>query len=113
MFKNLSGLAHILKNASSLGERVKEIRESLAAEVVTGAAGGDMIQVEVTGVGEVRRLRISSEIMARNDVELLEELIPAALNEALSKVRSLHVGKMREATGGINLPGLDEALANL
>lgn len=113
MFKNLTGLAQLMKNASSMGEKVKEMRESLAAEIVNGAAGGDLVQVEVTGVGEVRRLRIAPELMARNDVELLEELIPAALNEALTKVRALHVEKMREATGGINLPGLDEALANL
>jgi DNA-binding protein YbaB len=44
---------------------------------------------------------------------MLEELIPAALNEALSKVRQMHVDKMREATGGIDLPGLNDALANL
>jgi nucleoid-associated protein EbfC len=113
MFKNLTGLAQILKNASSMGEKVKEMRESLAAQVVSGAAGGDLVQVDVTGIGEVQRLRIAPELMARNDVELLEELIPAALNEALTKVRALHVEKMREATGGVNLPGLDEALANL
>ena len=113
MFKNLSGLAQLLKNASSVGERVKEMRESLSAETVTGAAGGDFVQVEISGIGEVRRLRISVELIERNDVELLEELIPAALNEALTKVRALHVEKMREATGGISIPGLDDALANL
>ena len=113
MFKNLNGFAQLLKNASSMGARVKEMRESLAAELVTGAAGGDMVHVEVTGIGEVRRLKVSAELMAQNDVELLEELIPAALNEALTKVRALHVEKMREATGGISLPGLDEALASL
>lgn len=113
MFKNLSGLAAILKNASSMGDRVKEMRESLAAEVVVGTAGADLVQVEVTGIGEVRRLRISAELMSLNDVEMLEELIPAALNEALTKVRALHIEKMREATGGINIPGLDDALANL
>jgi DNA-binding protein YbaB len=81
--------------------------------VATGAAGGDLVTVEVSGLGDVRQLRISAELMARNDVELLEELIPVALNEALTKVRQLHIEKMREATGGIDLPGLDEALANL
>ena len=113
MFKNLNGLAQLLKNASSMGERVKEIRESLAKEVATGSAGGDMVQVEISGVGEVKRIRIAPEIVAKNDPELLEELIPAAMNEALAKVRQMHVDKMREATGGIELPGLDDALANL
>jgi nucleoid-associated protein EbfC len=113
MFKNLNGLAQILKNASSIGERVKEMREALAATMVQGSAGGDLVQVEVNGLGEVRRLTIAPELMARNDVEMLEELIPAALNEALTKVRTLHVEKMREATGGMSFPGLDDALANL
>ena len=113
MFKNLTGLASLLKNASSMGDRVKEMRESLAAEVVKASAGGDMVQVELTGIGQVTRLRLSEELMAQGDVELIEELIPAALNEALTRVRELHVEKMREATGGIDLPGLDDALANL
>lgn len=113
MFKNLNGLAQLLKNASSMGERVKEMRESLAAEVVDGAAGGDWVHVEINGIGEVQRLRIAPELMKKNDVELLEELIPAAMNAALTKVRKLHVEKMREVTGGIELPGLDDALANL
>lgn len=113
MFKNLSGLAQLMRSASSMGERIKEMRAALAESLVTGSAGGDLITVEVNGLGEVRQLRIAPELMAQNDVELLEELIPAALNEALAKVRQLHVDKMREATGGIDLPGLDDALANL
>jgi DNA-binding YbaB/EbfC family protein len=113
MFKNLNGLAQLMRNASSMGERVKEMRESLAAATVSGTAGGDMVTVEVSGLGEVKRLRISPELVASHDGEMLEELIPAALNEALSKVRQMHVDKMREATGGIDLPGLNDALANL
>ena len=112
MFKNLNGFAQLLKNASAMGERVKEIKESLASETVTGKAGGDWVHVEVSGLGEVRNLRISVELMEKNDVELIEELVPAALNEALAQVRKLSVDKMREATGGIDLPGLDDALSN-
>lgn len=112
MFKNLNGLAQVLRNASSMGERVKEIRESLAKETATGSAGGDLVHVEVSGVGEVKKLRLAPELLAKDDVELIEELVPAALNEALAKVRAMHVEKMREAMGGIDLPGLDEAFAN-
>jgi DNA-binding YbaB/EbfC family protein len=112
MFKNLNGFAQLLKNASSMGEKAKEIRESLARETVTGSAGGDMVQVEVSGVGEVKKLRLSPELMEKGDAELIEELVPAALNEALAGVRKLSIEKMREVTGGIELPGLDDALAN-
>jgi hypothetical protein len=113
MFKNLNGLAQMLRNASSMGEKVKEMRESLARETVSGASGGDMVTVEVSGVGEVKKLRVAPELIAGGDVEMIEELIPAALNEALAKVRQLHVEKMREATGGIDIPGLDDAIANM
>ena len=113
MFKNLNGLAQLMKNASSMGEKVKEMRESLAAEVVQGSSGDARVHVEVSGVGEVHSLRLDPELVAGGDVGLIEELIPIALNEALTKVRQLHIEKMREATGGISLPGLDEALANL
>lgn len=112
MFKNLNGFAQLLKNASSMGERVKEMKESLAAQTATGTAGGDMVSVEVSGIGEVKRLRIAPELVAQNDVELIEELVPAALNEALAKVRQMSIEKMREATGGIDLPGLDDAISN-
>lgn len=113
MFKNLNGLAQMLRNASSMGEKVKEMREELSREIATGSSGGGMVTVEISGVGEVKKMRLSSELMEQNDQELIEELVPAAMNEALAKVRKMHVDKMREATGGIDIPGLDDALANL
>lgn len=113
MFKNLSSLAQLMRHAGSMGERVKEIRASLAEAEATGSSGDNQVHVEVTGLGVVTRLRLSSELIAAGDVALIEELIPLALNEALTKVRQMHIDKMREATGGIDLPGLDEALANL
>lgn len=112
MFKNLNGLTQLLKNAGNMGEKAKEMKEQLAKEIVVGTAGGDMVTVEVSGVGEVKSLRLAPALMEKNDQELIEELVPAALNEALTKVRALTVEKMREMTGGIDLPGLDDALAN-
>lgn len=113
MFKNLTGLAQMLKSASSIGDRVKEMKERLAKQTATGSAGGDLVLVEVTGTGEVTKVRISPQLISRNDVELIEELIPVAMNEALAKVRKMNVDMIREATGGISIPGLDDALANL
>lgn len=113
MFKNLTGFAQMLRTASSLGPKIQEMKERLAREIATGSAGADLVRVEVSGLGEVKRVRISPELLARNDVELVEELIPAALNEALGKVRKMHVDMMREVTGGIELPGLDEALSSI
>ncbi len=113
MFKNLSGLAQLMRHASSMGDRVKELRASLAEARATGDAGDGRVHVEVTGLGVVTRLRLSPELNEGGDLRQLEELIPVALNEALAKVRAMHIEKVREATGGIDMPGLEEALANL
>jgi len=113
MFKNLTGLAQMLRSASTIGDRVKEMKERLAKQTATGAAGGDLVQVEISGVGEVKKVRISPSLISRGDVEMIEEMIPVAMNEALAKVRKMHVDMMREATGGIDIPGLDDALASL
>ncbi len=113
MFKNLTGLAQMLRSASTIGDRVKEMKERLAKQTATGAAGGDLVQVEISGVGEVKKVRISPTLISRGDVEMIEEMIPVAMNEALAKVRKMHVDMMREATGGIDIPGLDDALASL
>ena len=63
MFKNLTGLAQMLRSASSIGDRVKEMKERLAKQTASGSAGGDLVEVEVTGVGEVTRVRISPELI--------------------------------------------------
>lgn len=113
MFKTLSGLSQLMRHAGSLGERVKEMRASLADAQATGSAGDNQVQVEVNGLGVVKRLSLAPELVAKNDCRLLEELIPQALNEALTQVRQMHVDKVREATAGIELPGLEEALSSL
>lgn len=113
MFKNLTGLAQMLRSANSIGARVQEMKARLASQTATGAAGGDQVQVEVSGAGEVKRVRIAPSLVANNDVELLEELVSSAMNEALNKVRTMHLDAMKELTGGVDIPGLDEALASL
>ncbi len=113
MFKNLTGLAQMLRNAGTISQRVQEMKDRLASQTATGAAGGDMVQVEISGIGEVKRVHISPELIARQDKEMLEDLIPAAMNEALVKVRAMHIAAMKELTGGIDIPGLDEVLTNI
>lgn len=113
-FKNLSGLSHLMMNAGSIPDRIKEMREKLARETVT--AGQDMegsVYVELSGTGEVRRLVICSTLVESGRSDQVEELLPTVLNEAIAKVRKLHIEKMRELTGGLDIPGLDEALGGV
>lgn len=113
MFKNLTGFAQMLRTASTIGPRIKEMREQLGKQTASGSAGGDTVSVELTGLGEVLRVRIAPELVAQNNVEMLEALIPLAMNDAMAKVRKMHIDLARQATGGIDIPGLEEALAGL
>jgi hypothetical protein len=72
-----------------------------------------MVEVEVNGLGEVLCVRIDPKLIEQQDREMIEDLIPAAVNAAIAKSRQLHADALRGVTSGMNVPGLDEALANL
>lgn len=112
--KNLTGLSQLMMNAGSIPEKIKEMREKLAQETVSG--GSDVegaVYVEMSGAGEIQRLVICSTLVQHGSADKVEQLLPLAINEALVKVRKLHIEKMKELTGGVNIPGLDEALGGL
>ena len=79
----------------------------------SGAAGGGLVQVEVNGLGEVLRLTLDPSLVEKKDRELIEDLVPAAVNQAVAKAREQQSALMRELTGGLELPGLDEAMKSL
>ena len=113
MFQGLANLGSIIKQAQQMGARVQEVNERLKGIRVTGASGGGMVEVEVNGLGEVLRLTLEPSLVARQDRELIEDLVPAAVNQAVAKARQQHAAMMREMTGGMNLPGLDEAMKSM
>ena len=96
-----------------MGARMQEINQRLKGVRATGASGGGMVEVEVNGLGEVLRLTLDPGLVSRGDRELIEDLVPAAVNQAVSKAREQDAAMMREMTGGMNLPGLDDALKTL
>ena len=71
----------------------------------TGSSGGGMVEVEANGVGEVLSVRIDPALFARGDREMIEDLLPAAINQTLDKVKQLHNEAMQSVTGGMDLPG--------
>jgi len=111
MFKGLGNLASLLRHANQVGEKLKEVAEKLKAKRVTGSAGGGLVEVEANGIGEVLRVRIAQELVSRGDREMIEDLLPPALNQALTKAKQLHVEVMQSATQGVEIPGLNEALS--
>lgn len=110
---NLANLPGMLKQAQEMGGKIQEMGEQLKTKRVTGNSGGGMIEVEANGVGEVLAVRIDPSLIEKQDKELIEDFIPAAINAAQQKAKQLHAEMMQELTGGMNIPGLGDALGSL
>jgi DNA-binding YbaB/EbfC family protein len=103
----------MLKQAQQMGGRLQQIAEELKTKRVEGTAGGGLVVVEVNGVGEVLACRIDPSLITSGDRELIEDLVPAAMNQALAKSRELHAEAMKSLTAGIDLPGMNDMLSQL
>jgi len=116
VFKGLGQIANLgsmLKQAQQLGGRMKQLNEQLKQKRAVGSAGGGMIEVEVNGLGEVLAVRIDPQLIEQGDREMIEDLLPSAFNQAHLKSKELHAEAMKALTEGMNLPGLDEAMAKM
>jgi DNA-binding YbaB/EbfC family protein len=110
VFKGLSNLASLIKQAQQVGSRIQAVNEEMKGKRATGSAGGGMVEVEVDGLGQVLRVTIDPTLIERKDRELIEDLVPAAVNAAVIKSKELHAEALKGLTGGMDLPGLKEAL---
>jgi len=113
MFKGLANLGSLLKQAQQMGGRMQELNEQLKAQRATGSAGGGMVEVEVNGLAEVLGCRIDDKLIADGERELIEDLVATAVNQAMTKTKQMHAEAMQSLTGGMSLPGLDEAMEKL
>lgn len=111
MFKGLSSLGSILKQAQEIGGRMKGLNDDLRKRRVTGSSGGGMVEIEANGAMEVLGCKIDEALVAQADREMLEDLIVAAVNDTVTRGKELHAQVVREMTGNMELPGLDEALS--
>jgi hypothetical protein len=99
-------MGNILKQAQKLQKRMMELQEELANKTVEATVGGGMVTVVANGQREILSIKISPEVVDPEDVEMLEDLILAAVNEANRKAQELMVQEMEKLTGGIKIPGL-------
>ena len=113
MFKGLGNLGSILKQAQEMGGKLQSVNEELKKRRVVGRSGADLIEVEANGLGQILRITIDPGLIERRDREMLEDLIPAAVNQALAKAKEMHAEALRELTGGMNLPPLDDLMAKI
>ena len=85
---------------------MEKAQEGLAEEIVTGSAGGGMVEVDMDGHLAVQAMRIKPEVVDPDDVEMLQDLLMAALTDASEKVQALTEDRMGGFTAGLNIPGL-------
>jgi DNA-binding YbaB/EbfC family protein len=96
----------MLQQAQQMTGKLQEVQEELARATVTGSAGGGMVRVEADGKGTVKRVSIDPAVVNPADVEMLEDLIAVAVQEAQKKARELAEEEMKKVAGGMGLPGL-------
>ncbi len=95
-----------MKQAQQMQKRMLEIREELANQTIEATVGGDMVTAVVNGQQELVSIRITPEVVDPDDTEMLEDLVVAAVNEALQKSQDLMSEEMSKLTGGLKIPGL-------
>jgi nucleoid-associated protein EbfC len=111
MFKGLSNLASMISQARNIGDKMQTVQEELKHKRAWGRAGGDMVQVEVNGLGQVLQVKLDPQFFRDNDQELLEDLLPAAFNDALAKSKELHLQAMESISGGLDLSSVKEMMS--
>ncbi len=107
MFQGGKGLQDLLKQAQKMQKKMMESQEALANKTVEASAGGGMVTVVMNGNQELISLKIEKEVVDPDDVEMLEDLIIAAVEEARQKVKEMVESEMSGLTGGLKIPGLN------
>ena len=102
----MAGLGDLMKQAQRLKAEMERIQAEAATKTVEGSAGGGMVTAIANGKGELLSLRIDPAAVREEDLDMLQDLITAAANDALRKARELLAQDVSRITGGFGLPGL-------
>lgn len=103
---NRKQFGDIMKQAQQMQEQLAKLQEEAGKKTVEASAGGGMVTVVANGKQEVLSVKIDPEVFSGNDRAMLEDLLIAAVNEALRKARDLISEEMKTLTGGLQIPGL-------
>ena len=101
------GFGNLIKQAQKLQEQMAKIQEDAATKTVEAAAGGGMVTVVANGSQEIVSVKIEPEVVDPSDIEMLQDLVQAAVNEALRRSQEMMKEEMNKVTGGLAIPGLN------
>ncbi|OGL41829.1 MAG: nucleoid-associated protein, YbaB/EbfC family [Candidatus Schekmanbacteria bacterium RBG_13_48_7] len=98
---------NIMKQAKQMAEKMERIKAELAQKTVEATSGGGMVNVTVSGAQELIGIKIEKDVVNPEDIEMLQDLITAAINEGLRKSKDMVSDEMSKLTGGLNIPGMN------
>ncbi len=102
----MKGMGNMMKQAQKLQAKMLRLQQDLADKTVEATAGGGMIKIVANGKQQILSIQIEKEVVDPDDVEMLQDLILAAVNEALVKSQEMVSGEMNKLTGGLKIPGM-------
>ena len=102
----VQNIGNIMKQAKKMQERMARIQQELETKTVEAQAGGGMVQVVVNGKFELVSIKIEKEVVNPDDIEMLQDLVAAAVNEGIRKAQEMASTEMAKITGGLSIPGL-------
>jgi len=101
-------LGDLMRQAQKLQEEMAKAQEEAKKKTVEATAGGGMVTVVASGAGEIISIKIEKDVVNPDDIEMLQDLILAAANEALRRAQEMVSGEMSKLTGGLNIPGMGD-----
>lgn len=102
----MQNFGNIMKQAKKMQERMAQLQDELASKKVDATAGGGMVSVTVNGKFELLSIKIEKEVVNPDDVDMLQDLVVAAVNEGIRKAQEMAASEMGKITGGLQIPGL-------
>ena len=102
----MKGMGNMMKQAQKLQSQMMKLQEELADRTVESSSGGGMVTVVANGRQQIVSIKIENEVVDPDDVEMLQDLVLAAANDALAKAQEMVSSEMGKLTGGLNIPGL-------
>ena len=99
-------MSNIMKQAQDMQEQMAKVQEQAAAKTVSGTAGGGIVTVTANGAMQIVSVALDPEVVKSGDVEMLQDLVVAASNDALRKAHEMMAEEMKSVTGGLKIPGL-------
>lgn len=106
MVKMGGGLGDIMKQAQKMQQELLRIQEELATKTVEATSGGGMVTVVVSGRMELTSIKIEKDVVDPEDIDMLQDLVLAAVNEGIAKAQEMTKNEMAKVTGGLPIPGL-------